>query len=340
MADTRRAFLDALKAADAKLYRAFMDAIGGMRDAVRVSELEQAVESGNVARVVEVLHISDPALEDLAKAVEETFRDGASYQNGAAPGRQALGLEVAFDGRHMLAEAWMRRNSAALVTEIIEDQRRMVRETMLESVETGRSYRKTALDIIGRTEGKTRKGGILGLHSKQAAYVRNARRELEDLDEGYFERTRRDKRFDRTVRKAIREGTPLSAADIDRITGRYADRLLQTRGNTIARTEANKALNAGRSEAIRQMIESGEIKADHVTKTWQATPGPTTRDSHRELNGEEVKWGQKFVSQVTGAAMDWPYDEDAPPEEVINCRCTCTFSISWRDVAKWRDGEG
>ncbi|MCT4369108.1 hypothetical protein CLG85_001620 [Yangia mangrovi] len=75
---------------------------------------------------------------------------------------------------------------------------------------------------------------------------------------------------------------------------------------------------------------------EHVSKRWEATPGPRTRDSHRALGGAEVKWGQQFISPVTGAAMDWPHDEDAPAAETINCRCSCTFRTDWRAVARWR----
>lgn len=334
--DSRRAFLEALKQADDRLYQAFMEAISSIRGAANLSDLETAIASCDVERVIRSLNLADPAFEDLARGIEEAFRAGAGYQNGAAPQAEAAGLNIAFTGRHYRAEAWMRRHSADYVTEVLEDQRALVREAVSSGHETGRSYRQVALDLIGRTDGNQRKGGLVGLHSQQARFVRNARQQLEDLDPAYFERTRRDKRFDATVKRAIREGKPLSRADIDRITGRYADRLLQTRGKTISLTEANKALNAGRAEAISQMIEGGKIPASAVTKIWDATPGPRTRDSHRALDGAKAKWGEKFESPVTGARLEWPHEEGAPAEEVINCRCSCRFRIDWKEVSRWR----
>ncbi|MBR9841442.1 MAG: hypothetical protein GYB50_26850, partial [Rhodobacteraceae bacterium] len=125
---------------------------------------------------------------------------------------------------------------------------------------------------------------------------------------------------------------------IERIAGRYADRLLQARGRTISRSEGNKSMNAGRGEGVVQMIERGEILAEHVTIIWDATPGPRTRDSHRALNGQTIKWGEFFVSPVTGALMRWPHDEDAPAEEVVNCRCSARFRVDWKAVMLWRRG--
>ncbi|CAM4397655.1 phage minor head protein [Palleronia rufa] len=140
----------------------------------------------------------------------------------------------------------------------------------------------------------------------------------------------RDKRFDKTVRKAIEEGKPLDAAMVDKITGRYSDRMLKYRGDVIARTEGNKAMNAGRHEATQQMVDDGKVPPDAVTKIWDATPGKFTRDSHLALNGTEVRWGQPFVSPVTGAMLDHPHDENAPPSETVNCRCSERIRIDWR----------
>ena len=56
-----------------------------------------------------------------------------------------------------------------------------------------------------------------------------------------------------------------------------------------------------RHEAIQQMIDSGQVRPDLVTRTWDATISARTRDSHLALNGMSVPWGQPFVSPVTGA---------------------------------------
>ena len=154
---------------------------------------------------------------------------------------------------------------------------------------------------------------------------------MRDLDAGYFSRARRDKRYDRLVMRAIKDGKPLAEADIRQIMQRYRDRLLNLRGETIARTEALNALRAGRHEGYQQLIDSGNVRADQVTVTWSATMDGRTRDSHQALNGQNIRFGQLFTSPLTGARLEYPGDttHGAPGEETIACRCLAEYSIRY-----------
>lgn len=147
----------------------------------------------------------------------------------------------------------------------------------------------------------------------------------------YLTRGRRDARFDRLVRQAIQEGRPVSRADVDRIVGRYKDRLLLLRGETIARNETLGALNAGKEEGIRQLVESGKIQRSQVKKIWRATGDDRTRDSHLALNGVEVGLDEPFISPLTGAQMMFPHDisRGAPASEIIQCRCFYEVKIDY-----------
>lgn len=201
----------------------------------------------------------------------------------------------------------------------------------------GRNPRATALDIVGRLNRATgmREGGILGLNAAQTDAVIRARAELLSGDpamlRNYLARARRDKRFDRLVMKAIREGRPMGRADVDAITGRYKDRLLQLRGETIARTETLASLNAGKEEGIRQLIDSGKVQRSAVKKVWRATGDDRTRDSHMALNGEEVGIDTAFTSPLTGAQMMYPHDTSrgAPASETIGCRCFYEIKVDY-----------
>lgn len=330
--DTRAAFLDALKRADRRIYQAFTEAMAAVRNTASMTAIERAIETGDVQAVMEALSLRPAALEGVQEAIRQALREGAAYQNATAPAAEIAGLQLGFDGSHPRILSWLAQNAAALVTEVLDDQRTVIREAIAAGLTENIGYASIARNLAGRMDGNQRKGGLVGLHSTQARAVRAMRADLEALDGRYFSRKRRDRRFDRTVRKAIREGQALTPAVMDKITGRYSDRLLALRGETIARTEANKAMNEGRAEAIVQMIESGEAPADAVTKIWDATPGPRTRDSHRQLNGTKVKWGEPFVSPVTGAEMAWPHAEGIPAEEAVNCRCSCRFRVDWLAV--------
>ncbi len=204
----------------------------------------------------------------------------------------------------------------------------MIRNVILQGVTEGQGADKIARDLVGRLNRATgrREGGMIGLTSQQAGYVTKARQQLLSGDPAqilaYLERGRRDKRFDRAVLKAIRDGKPLAKVDVDRISGRYADRLLQLRGETIARNEVLAALHAGQYEGLQQLIDSGKVRADQITKTWGATGDGRTRDSHMGMDKQEVRWNQPFVTPL-GYQMMHPGDSSlgAPPSETIQCRC-------------------
>lgn len=199
-------------------------------------------------------------------------------------------------------------------------------------LEAGNNPRDTALDITGRINRETgrREGGILGLTTQQTDAVIRARVELQNLDPAYFERKRRDKRFDSLVRKAIQSGKPLSKADIEKVIGRYKDRLLAYRGEVIARTETLASLNAGKEEGIRQLMDTGKVKASQVTKVWNATMDDRTRDTHVAMNGQAVGINGYFTTP-SGALMMHPHDNSmgAPASETIQCRCWYQIKIDY-----------
>ena len=226
----------------------------------------------------------------------------------------------------------MRQESSRLITEIVDDQRQAIRQTVETGLADGRNPRNVALDLVGRLNRQTgrREGGIVGLTTQQAGYVTNARRQLEELDSTYFQRTLRDKRHDRTVAKAIREGKQLSRADIDRITGRYADRLLAHRGEVMARTESIASLHAGQYEAAQQLVETGKVRADQITKVWDSSGDLRTRPTHAAMDGQAVGLNQPFVSP-SGARLMHPHDVSlgAPADEIINCRCFMAIRVRY-----------
>ncbi len=203
-----------------------------------------------------------------------------------------------------------------------------------EGIERGRNPNATARQIVGvyNRATKKREGGIVGLRSDQMKAVQAARDELANPGSlrAYLRRTARDKRYDRTVKKAIREKRALTAADIDKITKRYADRLLAVRGKLIARTETQRAVHMGAHRAYQQLIETGAISENQIRKVWKATGDIRTRDSHMAMSGDSVGFSERFQSPVTGGLLLHPGDPDAPASETANCRCWMQYRIDRR----------
>src|SRR5690606_20056894 len=129
----------------------------------------------------------------------------------------------------------------------------------------------------------------------------------------YFTRVRRDRRFDAAVRKAMNAGRPVDSETASRIIGRYRARLLDLRGETIARTETMAALNQSGIEAMQQAVDSGAVKADTVTKIWHTARDPRVRDSHAAQDRQSVG-----LESVFSNGLMYPGDPAGGPAETAN----------------------
>jgi hypothetical protein len=333
MAVTTDDILREIDAQDPKIKAAFFEYVRRVISSMRVAALEAAIAEGRIDTIPALFRIGSATLSPLVEAVREALKAGGEFLSQTARNPK-LGAVIQFDMRDTTVERWIQQHSAELVTDITADQQAAIRFAVQSGVEAGRNPRSIALDIVGRLDKATgnRVGGIVGLTQQQARYVVNARSELESLSADYFSRAARDKRFDSIVRKAIASGKPLTQAQIDKILARYADRLLQYRGEVIGRTEALGAFNAGRDIAMQQAIADGTVRAENVTSIWETAHDSRVRETHHEMQGQSVPFGGVFTSP-SGARLRYPGDTSlgAPASEVIQCRCVTRHSINWID---------
>jgi SPP1 gp7 family putative phage head morphogenesis protein len=88
------------------------------------------------------------------------------------------------------------------------------------------------------------------------------------------------------------------------------------RAERIARTEIVAASNKG-------ALVSAQATGLELQKVWIATRDDRTRESHWSADGQTRDMGEDF--SVDAQPMEAPGDPSAPPELVINCRCTVAF---------------
>ncbi len=319
---------------------AFRAAIADIKDRALLQAMVDAIKRGDIDGAFRALGFNDAAMRPLTAMIERAYETGGVVTSQSFPNAmysEAAGRIVfRFNIRNSRAEAWLRDHSSDLVTRLTEDARAAVRNTLFEGMQEGRNPRSVALDIVGRVDKSTgrRVGGVVGLTVPYERAVAAMRRDLLQLDERYFDRERRDKRLDSIVRKSFRDGTPLDAETITRIVGRYSDRLLNLRGETIGRTEALASLNRSQYEAYKQAIDAGAIKQSQIKKVWDDTGDKRTRHSHRDMGiryaKEPIDIDEPFVSE-RGALMMHPGDTSlgAPGGEVINCRCRVRYDADF-----------
>ncbi|MCI2243786.1 hypothetical protein L3067_04085 [Xanthomonas sp. PPL568] len=346
---TNRELLLLAEQLEPDIAKAFVQAIYAIRGQAAVQVIADLLQAGRIDDVLTALGFDAPRFSGLAEAVRQAFVAGGTAGVAELP-RMTLKLDPvitgsyrpkavspvlrpSFDLRNPAAEAWLRDNSARLVTRIVDDQRQLIRGVLQRGMAAGRNPRQSALDIVGLVgETGRRSGGVVGLTAQQGQFVANVRAQLASGDPAqmaaYFDRARRDKRLDGIVKRAIAAGKPVAQVDIDKIAGRYADRLLALRGEMIARTESITSMNAGREEAFRQQIEAGALAPENVVATWSATGDKRTRHSHAAMNGQRRTFGQPFQSP-SGAQLMYPGDTSlgAGPEEIVGCRCTKQYRV-------------
>lgn len=307
---------------------AFLAAIQDITDAAEIGRLVRAIEANDINAALLALHIDPVAYAPVQEAVAQAFgAAGRETVSRLPPLVSGSGnVVVRFNIRDPRAEAWLAQHSSQWIVEITSDQRQAVMQALEAGMSAGRNPTSTALDIIGRINRATgrREGGIIGLTSQMQTWVENARRQLlsgtpEDL-RAYLERQRRDRRFDPTIRRALADGEPVPRDIVGKAVNRYSDRLLQTRGNAVGRTESMAAIHAGSNEAYRQAVATGALRRQDVRRTWRSSKDSQVRDTHADMDGQTVGLDEPYVSP-SGARLMYPGDPSAPAAEVINCRC-------------------
>ena len=314
------------------LRTAFLEAISLIRSRVRIAQIVDRLEKGDIDGAILAVGIDPVVFRPVDLALMHAFEAGGNFAAKAVPPSPVPGgfkLQVLFDVRNPRAEAWLKNYSSDLVTEIVADQKEAIRTHLTAGMTAGNNPRTVALDLVGKISPVTgkREGGVIGLTSSQEQWALNYGREIAANDPAALTRNLRDKRFDSAMSKAIKFGKPIPQDLQDKMLASYRNRALKFRADTIARTEALTSLHQAQHEATQQGIDKGAVKIENVTKIWHSAGDSRVRDTHRALNGTKVKFSADFVSP-SGARLRFPGDPNAPASETVNCRCYMAVSIN------------
>lgn len=318
---------------DPILQKAFLDSIANITDQAQIEQIARAIQDGSIEAAMKAIGINPVLFRPMDKALLNAFEAGGNivtsgFPDVGAPGE--LKTVFQFDVRNPAAEAWLRDYSSTLITEIVDDQRNMVREYIAKGIAAGDNPRTVALDLVGRVgiDGK-RSGGLIGLTSSQSEWVQNYQDALSsDNPLDALDYNLRDARFDAAVQRAVDSGVPLTAEQIDAMVNSYTNRALRYRAEAIARTESMASLHEAQKQAIDQAVESGAVDPENISMIWRTTKDKRTRESHREMEGQTVKYGEMFTTGL-GNQLAYPGDPDGPAEDTINCRCWLEPSIDF-----------
>lgn len=234
---------------------AFMVVVADLKSGVEFQRLVAAIDQGDLNGAMDALHLDRAAFHALEAKINEAFIAGGQAATSSMPASVAVGFR--FDPGNQRAAAIIRATAGRLITGLLETEREQARQFIAEGMARGAHPRAVGLDLVGRISRVTgkREGGLMGLSAPQRAYVATARAELASADpkllKNYLSRGRRDRRFDRSITKAIREGRAVDPEIGAKASTAYERRLLQLRGEIIARTEGIPAIRAAKKEVYQ-----------------------------------------------------------------------------------------
>ena len=300
--------------------RAFLTFIKFIRSDAVVKEIILRFRDGDIAGVVAI--VKDQVSEFSEVLPEVTIRaakDEINRINIALVNEPSTAgsFRVTFDPGNKVAAKIMEESRLNLIKQITDDQESLIRRVLKESLTAGENPRVAARKFKN----------AIGLTDNQQQAVENYRDALESGSRDALDRVLRDKRFDRTVESAIDENRILGSAQIERMVGRYSEKMLAYRAETIARTETMRAVSQGRHLSWIQAIEQLGADQDEVTRTWLATDDDRVRDSHLDMDDQEVIGIDTPFISGDGNELLYPGDWGAPPEDSINCRCSVVIEI-------------
>jgi hypothetical protein len=309
--------LDALLARqEASIRRAFEAFVRDVKSPATIREVSRLLALGDTEGA---LRLVDTYVTRLGSVIPAIFQNAAAAEIAALTaelGRLAPRVAIAFDPTDPAAADLMRRATLSFIREFTDKQREATRNALIAAMLDGAGPAATARAFRDS----------IGLTAYQEGVVRNYRRLLEAGSSEALDRTLRDRRFDSTVARSIRERKPLEPAQVERMVERYRDRMLRRRSETIAQTEGVRVTAQARDEAFRQAAEAAGLDLGLVDEIWNSTRDGRTRETHRAMNRQVRPFGVAFDSP-SGAQLRYPGDPSAPAAETINCRCHKTRRI-------------
>lgn len=291
---------------EAAVRRAFLSFIAGVNSKAVLDQIEDLLERGDVNAALAIVDSYIIRFADVLPSIQQTVGIAAAAELAELAGEAIIA--ISFDPSHPRAAQLARASRLTLIREFTAEQRQAVRQAIGRAFDEGTGTGSTARAFRE----------AIGLNSEQEAWVASFRGQLRRLDAKALSRALRDRRFDRTVARAIQRKEALSEARIDRMVERYRARTLAMRSENIARTEALRATSQAREEALRQMIEQTGMDPRRVERIWNATRDRRTRDAHTAMDKQRRGVDQAF-EDGDGNALMWPGDPAAPPETTINC---------------------
>ncbi len=290
-----------------KLARTWLAEILRVTRGLTIAKITDMMAEGKIEEAIKAITVSQAKW--YARYWLTSYTESAELT--AAFIETSLGVPIVFDVQSLAPEAALRAHRLRLVRGFTVEQTQASMQAISRGFEEGlnpRGMARAFRDSIGLTQ-------------RQEQAVANYRTALEEGSSSSLDRKLRDARFDRTVRRSIEDGRPLTRPQVDRMVGRYRQRTLKYRSEVIGRTESLRATNGGQRDMLRAAVDEGDLRQDQLKREWNTAIDERVRDSHSPMSGQEVTGTEiPFISGL-GNELLYPGDPGAPAEDTVQCRC-------------------
>lgn len=283
-----------------------------LRETLSPTELARIVRLGDIDQLFRDV-LTNPALdrafapfrEKLRQATERQFK----YFTRDLPkaGKVDGVVGVSFDVLNPKIIEAIRQLDTKMIQTLQDDVRETVRQRLEAGLVAGESPAAIARDLRA----------VIGLSPTQEDAVRSFRRKLEAGDRSVLKRSLRDKRFDKTLERALGgDGEGLPVSRIEAMTDAYRRKMIAFNANTNARTAALDSMKLGQRLTWADAVDNGIVDRDRLMKRWVGVMDDRERDEHVEMEGEEVQFDEPFSN-----------GELVPGESTYNCRCIAVYFV-------------
>lgn len=219
-----------------RVRRAFLDAVERLRGSVMIKQVQEAVELGDVDRVVTLLGWDEfrSGLRGVTEQLRAAIIESAGVSGGQLVG--VVGRDLLFDVLNPASVSFIRQYEFELIQGLEGETRSGIRQIVLDAFEEGGHPYQQAREIRL----------LIGLTERQMNAVSN-----------YWD-------------NLLEAGASDSRAET--LAMAYYGRLLNHRARTIARTETIRAAGMGREALWRQAVDEGLLDPYASRRQWLVTP--------------------------------------------------------------------
>lgn len=262
-----------------QIRRDFLDRIQQSIDQTNWQEVEARIPHGEIAVYNSIQWGKWQPAKEIFKTYISMYNTCLTFLQKTYVMKADFGIvidEESFKMPNPKAEQWLMTYAAEEIRAITNTDKLVIRDILANGQKLGQPYKKTAKEL----------SRVIGLTPSQY------------------------KAYNNYVTKL--SSTGMKSAQIEKLAGKYYNKLLKYRAETIALTESENAVSRAWQDSLDQMVRSGYLKDDEYELVWWTAP-----DERRC----EICGGLHNLTQPPSQAK-WPYGE--PP---VHPRCRCNTFI-------------